>query len=178
MKPEMRKTSKPKISTLILLMTLLVLLGCEQSQEPVQDLSPQQVTVDDLGYYCNMIVAYHPGPKAQILLSKRDKAIWFSSVRDAVAFTMLPDEPKTIAAIYVTAMDQVEWEHPENEMDNWIVAKDAWFVIGSEKRGGMGQLEAVPFRSSASAEQFSQAHGGRVVAFSEIPKDYIMNSTE
>jgi len=152
--------------------------GCERSQEAVQDHSPQAVTVDDVGYYCNMIVAYHPGPKAQILLDKQDKAIWFSSVRDAVAFTVLPDEPKTIAAIYVTAMDQVEWEHPENQMENWIPAKDAWYVIGSDQRGGMGQMEAVPFRVSASAEQFSQVHGGQVVAFSEIPKDYILNSTE
>ena len=71
---------------------------------------------DAVGYYCSMIVVDHGGPKAQIYLDAEAKPIWFSSVRDAIAFTLLPDEPKAIAAIYVNDMGRGVWTRPDSPL--------------------------------------------------------------
>jgi copper chaperone NosL len=44
-------------------------------------------------------------------------------------------------------------------------------------KGGMGGEEAVPFSDKAAAEKFAAEHGGRVVAFAEVPKDYVLGGT-
>lgn len=155
---------------------LLLIAACsDPSQTALQP--PQPVSDDRIGHYCNMIVVNHTGPKGQVILMDRRDAYWFTSVRDTLAFTLLPEEPKNIHAIYVTAMDDSEWDHPENDSANWILANNAWYVIGSEKRGGMGQLEAIPFRDKSLAEAFAQKHGGRAIAYAEIPSEYILGSS-
>lgn len=135
------------------------------------------MTRDDIGYYCNMIVADHSGPKGQILLSNKEKAIWFTSVRDAVAFTLLPEEPNNIAAFFVTTMDESDWEHPEKQNGNWIQAKSAWYVINSKRRGGMEQMEVIPFKQKRFASEFIQQYEGDIVSYIDIPKDYILGNT-
>ncbi|MBL1141214.1 MAG: copper resistance protein CopZ [Proteobacteria bacterium] len=153
-----------------------VLVACDSSS-PKQSYTPQVVTRDAIGYYCNMIVEDHSGPKGQIILTNKEKAIWFTSIRDAIAFSMLPDEPKNIASFFVTAMDEAEWEHPEAQVDNWIKAQSAWFVINSAQRGGMGQMEAIPFKHKQSANSFISKHGGEILSYTEIPENYILENT-
>ncbi len=133
---------------------------------------PRPLDPDALAYYCGMVVADHPGPKGQIILTDRDDPIWFSSVRDAIAFTLSPSEPRNIAAFYVNDMTDTDWNKPGP--DTWIDAYRAWYVIGSDKRGGMGAPEAIPFKEKAAAEAFAATHGGSVVSFDAMPKDYIL----
>ena len=91
-----------------------------------------------------MNVLEHTGPKGQIILASRKEPVWFSSARDAISFTMLPEEPKDIRAIYVSDMAKApNWDQPGTT--NWVDAKQASFVIGSQMKGGMGGDEAVPF---------------------------------
>ncbi len=151
----------------------LVLGGCGEEVAEVPP-PPQPLTREVIGHYCGMIVADHEGPKAQIFVSGASAPVWFSSVRDAIAFTLLPEEPKHLAAIWVTDMGKAsDWSHPENDQA-WIDAKSAFYVLGSSVQGGMGQAEAVPFAGRAAAEAFAQLHGGRVVAFADIPQSYIL----
>src|SRR5690606_25844395 len=97
--------------------------------------------------------------------------------RDAVAFTMLPDEPKTVAAIYVSDMAAApSWAEPGAE--NWIDAREAFYVIGSTVRGGMGAQETVPFSAEQAAQDFAARHGGAVVRFADIPVDYVLGGGE
>lgn len=154
----------------------LALFACDNST-PKQNYTPQAVTRNDIGYYCNMIVEDHSGPKGQIILTDTDKAIWFTSVRDAVAFTLLPEEAKNIAAFFVTAMDDAEWNHPEKQNSNWTTAQSAWYVIESNQRGGMGQMEVIPFKQQKSASDFVEKYGGNIVSYVDIPKDYILGNT-
>lgn len=127
------------------------------------------LTEEAMGRYCGMNVLEHPGPKGQVILDQVLEPIWFSSVRDTVAFTMLPDEPKDIAAIYVSDMTKApSWESPGAE--NWTDARTAHYVIHSGRKGGMGADELVPFSSRAAAELFARENGGIVVAFQDIPK--------
>jgi hypothetical protein len=46
----------------------------------------------------------HPGPNGQIFIKGQAEPVWFASVRDTVAFTLLPEEPKDVTAIYVNDM--------------------------------------------------------------------------
>ena len=122
-----------------------------------------------------MNVLEHPGPKGQIILASRIEPVWFSSARDALAFTMLPEEPKDIRAIYVSDMAKApSWEEPG--ANNWVDAKQALFVVGSRIKGGMGADEAVPFSDRAAANSFASENGGRVLAFAEVPRDYVLGA--
>ncbi len=151
----------------------LLLLAAACGEEQMGEAPPPaELTREAIGHYCKMIVQDHKGPKGQIFLSGKPEPIWFSSVRDTLAFTLLPEEPKDIAAIYVNDMGRASWDQPE--AGTWIEAKSAWYVIGSTRQGGMGAPEAVPFSKRADAEDFAAAHKGRVVAFSEIPSDAIL----
>lgn len=154
---------------------LAVITGCTAQGEVVP---PAPFALNDaaMGRYCGMNLLEHPGPKGQVILSHLpDEPIWFSSVRDTVAFTLLPEEPKNIAAIYVSDMAAApSWEEPGAE--NWIDAKLAHYVVGSSVMGGMGAPEAVPFSTAEAAAQFAQANGGEVVGFAQIPADYILGA--
>ena len=97
-------------------------------------------------------------------------------MRDAIAFTRLPEEPRDITAIWVNDMGRTtNWEAPE--AGAWTDAHSAWFVIASSQAGGMGAAEAVPFGTEPPAQAFVAAHGGRVVRLAEIPDDYVLGWT-
>lgn len=162
------------VRVLVAIALALSLAACnERAAEPVPP--PQALNAEAIGRYCGMNVLEHPGPKGQIVLASRIDPVWFSSARDAVAFTMMPDEPRDIRAIYVSDMGRAEsWDAPGAE--NWVEARKASFVIESDRRGGMGTPEAVPFGERAAAEKFAAQHGGRVVGFSDIPRDYVLGN--
>lgn len=153
-----------------LLLFIFLVAACEKTQ-PLEVAPAQTLTREANGYYCLMTVINHSGPKGQIILSDKKQALWFTSVRDTIAFTLSPEEPKNIAAIYVNDMSDANWDNPGE--DNWIDAREAWYVLGSKRSGGMGAAEAVPFSTKEQAELFSSNQGGNVYAFAEIPKDYI-----
>ena len=136
---------------------------------------PVALTSDAMGVFCGMNLLEHPGPKGQIITASRIDPFWFTSVRDTVAFTLMPDQPRDIRAIYVSDMARApSWDDPG--ATNWIDARKAFFVIESRKQGGMGAAEAVPFGNRAAADAFVAANGGQVVTFAEIPSAYVLGS--
>lgn len=159
---------------LVIASVSLLFAGCDDADAPPPP--AQELTGSEISYYDQMIVLDHAGPKAQILLESRDEPVWFSSVRDAFAFQFLPEEPRDIAAIYVTDMGRAEsWDDPGPGV--WIEARNAFFVVGSEMRGGMGAEEPVPFGDRGAAEAFAVRHGGRIAVFDEVPEDYVLGAT-
>jgi copper chaperone NosL len=158
----------------VLLFVGLALAGC--NEENIAELPPaHELTDSAIGNYCGMKLVEHSGPKSQIILASREEPVWFSSARDAFAFTMLPEEPKDIRAIYVSDMAKApSWEKPG--ATNWVDARRAFFVIGSRLKGGMGADETVPFSDKGAAEKFTAENGGRVVLFADMPRDYVLGS--
>lgn len=155
------------------LLAAALLAGCDRQSSPPSSSAPAEVQAEATGYYCGMLLVDHEGPKGQIHLESRSQPVWFSSVRDTIAFTRLPEEPRDIKAIYVNDMARTsEWEQPEPGA--WVEARQAWFVIDSDRRGGMGAPEAVPFSDPAAAEAFRAAHHGRVVRLADIPDAYVL----
>lgn len=154
---------------LFALTLLLLITACEKTQT-VEAPPAQTLSREANGYYCLMTVINHDGPKGQIILSDKQEALWFTSVRDTIAFTLSPEEPKNVAAIYVNDMSDADWDNPG--VDNWIDAHDAWFVLGSNLAGGMGAPEAVPFSTKEKAALFASKQGGSVYTFATMPHDY------
>ncbi len=153
------------------LLVPLAFAGCQK--ETARLPLPQKMTVESIGHYCGMNLLEHPGPKGQIFAASLIEPVWFSSVRDTIAFTMLPDEPKDVQAIYVSDMAKApSWDKPGAE--NWVEARKALFVIGSRVKGGMGGDEAVPFSDRGAAEKFMSENGGRIVTFDQVPRDYVL----
>lgn len=158
----------------LLFLMSLTLVGCGQKTDAPTP-PPFPLTGQAVGHYCGMNLLEHKGPKGQIILASRAEPIWFSSARDAFSFTMLPEEPKDIRAVYVSDMGKAEsWANPG--ATNWVEARKAYFVIGSTKLGGMGAPETVPFSDRSAAEKFATEFGGRVVTFDEVPRDYVLGS--
>ncbi len=162
----------PVVLGTLSLMVALGSCGQESTEEPPK---PYALTSSAIGYYCGMNVMEHSGPKGQVILASRTDPVWFSSARDTIAFTMLPEEPKDIRAIYVSDMAKaLSWEDPG--ANNWVDAQKAFFVIGSAVQGGMGAPEVIPFSDRAAAGKFVAERGGQVVTFEQIPQNYVLGS--
>jgi len=158
----------------VLIGGMMLLTACGPEEEFVR---PQwvELTREAAGHYCQMIVLDHPGPKAQVHIAGLPQPVWFAQVRDAIAFTRMPEEPKDIAAIYVSDMGKAEsWDKPG--ATNWIAIEDAMFVIGSKGRGGMGAPETIPFATKAAAETYRASHGGTIVSYSDVPDDAVFGT--
>jgi copper chaperone NosL len=164
-----------KIHAVFAAFLALTLVGCNE-EDQISMPAPVELSGDEIGHYCNMIVQDHMGPKAHLFVAGRDEPYWFTSVRDALAFTMLPEEPRNILVVYVNDMARASWDAPEQE--TWIDARSANFVVGSSRRGGMGALEVVPFSSEEAAASFVETYGGHMVAYSEVPRDYVLSSDD
>lgn len=162
------------LSCLAAMLALLALCACsdEASGPPP---APHKLTAEAVGHYCGMNLHEHTGPKGQIILASQNAPVWFSSARDAFSYTMLDEEAKDVRAVYVSDMGKAaSWDNPGD--DNWVDARQAFFVIGSGKQGGMGAPETIPFSERAAAEKFAGEHGGKVVTFAEVPADYVLSS--
>ncbi len=165
-----------RLALACILLVPFLLAGCNERQAATIP-PPHKMTAEAIGHYCGMNLFEHRGPKGQILVASLIEPVWFSSVRDAFAFTMLPDEPKDIQAIYVSDMGKAKsWDKPG--ADNWVEARKALFVIQSRVKGGMGGDEVVPFSERAAAEKFAAENGGRIVRFAEVPRDYVLGSND
>jgi copper chaperone NosL len=151
----------------------LALSACDDTTKTAAAPTPIEPTQASIAHFCNMAVLEHPGPKGQIFLKNKIEPVWFASVRDTVAFTLLPEEPKDIVAIYVNDMGKAEDSlHPK--AGGWIDARGAWYVLGSDFDAAMGGREAVPFGAEADARRFAAIHGGTVARFGEVPQEYVL----
>lgn len=163
------------VRSLVAVLLLSLLAACGSDDRDADSLpTPQTNIADAVGHYCGMALNEHTGPKGQIFLQGRANPVWFSAIKQVFAYTVLPEEPKTISAIYVNDMAGAELGQ-QADPNAWINAQEAYYVIESRYIGGMGAEDAMPFGQHAQAEAFAQAHGGRVVSFHDVPDRYIFS---
>ena len=149
------------------------LAACSEQQASTEIPLPVALSEEAVGHYCNMTILEHTGPKAQIHLANNPHPLWFSQVRDGIAFTRSPEETYEAVVVYVNDMGKAsDWDFPGFE--TWIDAREAWFVIGSRKTGGMGTPEVIPFGTEQTASGFVKDNGGQVVRLAEIPDAYVL----
>lgn len=159
-----------------LLLAIFALSACKE--EVAQNIGPQEMTLETLGHYCQMNLLEHGGPKAQVILEGMPAPLFFSQVRDAIAYSRAPEQMAPILAIYVNDMGAASatWDKPGE--GNWIIAERAFYVVGSAREGGMGAPETVPFSSRDSARAFAITEGGRVLTLAEITDDMVLAPVE
>tara|TARA_R110002110_G_scaffold406184_1_gene625850 strand:- start:993 stop:1544 length:552 start_codon:yes stop_codon:yes gene_type:complete len=168
---------KRLMSSTLIIAGLVLVSGCNEQDVVAELPGPIALTEEALGHYCNMNILEHTGPKAQIHLKNIQFPVWFSQVRDAIAYTRLPEETLEPISIYVNDMGRaISWDYPGN--DTWIDINKAFFVIGSARAGGMGAPEAIPFGSQDQAEAFRALHGGDVRSLDHIPDDYVLGPVD
>ena len=110
---------------------------------------------------CGMFVAKYPK--------------WVALMKDAKGNKLYFDGVKDMMKYY--------FNNPNEKFDTILVsdfytlkpldAKKAWFVIGSNVYGPMGE-ELIPFRTEEDAKVFMQEHyGKKIIRFDEIKEDYL-----
>lgn len=155
------------------LILILLLAACREDK--VQSIDPVPLSVEAVGYFCQMDLLEHPGPKAQVhLQGLPGQPLFFSQVRDAVAYSRLPEQSYPILAIWVSDMgaEGATWDNPGAE--NWIHAGDAHYVVGSSREGGMGAPELVPFADVQDARAFAAENGGTVMDLVTVPDSAVI----
>lgn len=156
-------------------LALTTLVACEK-EDTVRP-AALALTEDATGHYCGMALTEHAGPQAQVHIAGQADPLWFTQVRDAVAYLRSPEETAETVAVYVSDMGRASsWAAPG--ADNWTDAETAHFVIESGSRGGMGAPEVVPFADEADALAFADTEGGRVVTLDEVPDAYVLAPIE
>lgn len=162
---------------LALLLPLAFVAGCkdETAQRPLPD--PLVLTEEAAGHYCQMVILEHQGPKAQVHLAGFPAPLWFSQVRDGIAYLKSPEQSAEILVLYVNDMGEaISWTEPG--IDNWINASTAYFIVGSDAIGGMGAPEIAPFSDQTKAKQFATEHGGDIMRLDEIPAEVVLSPVE
>ena len=164
------------LRSVLFLAMLALVSACKE--EAAQNIAPQDMNAETLGHYCQMNLLEHPGPKAQVFLEGHPAPLFFSQVRDAVAYMRAPEQVAPILAVYVNDMGRpgATWDKPGD--GNWIAADKAFYVVGSARAGGMGAPETVPFSSRDGASAFALAEGGRVLALADITDAMVLAPVE
>jgi nitrous oxide reductase accessory protein NosL len=115
---------------------------------------------------CGMFVVKYP--KWVALIDVDGKNYYFDGVKDMMKFYIFdvdfPYDRKTITQIKVTDFYTLQ------SLD----AKQAFYVIGSDVFGPMGN-ELIPFRTKKAAENFMSDHRGeKIIRFYEISPELVM----
>ncbi len=159
----------PRLLMLIPLLFSLLLAGCGES-EPEALAAAQPIEAGDSCHVCGMLIEEHPGPKGEAFLEAQGEALKFCSTLDLFAFLKQPENETRLSHAYVHDIGVTPWGQPSDEA--FILASEAWYVVGHDRRGSMGHTLA-SFAEQADADAFREAHGGELVAYEEIDLDLL-----
>jgi copper chaperone NosL len=156
-----------KMKKWIVIVTVLFLVFSVQGSIAAGPKAGEGVNKESRCPVCGMFVAKYPQWLTQVNMSD-DSAEVFDGVKDMMAYYFSPQQFG--AAKGITAGDVFVRAYYSQE---WIDAKKAMFVIGSDVYGPMGH-ELIPFASQAGAESFfKDHHGSKIYSFSEITPEIV-----
>ncbi|MEZ5444689.1 MAG: nitrous oxide reductase accessory protein NosL [Gammaproteobacteria bacterium] len=139
---------------------MLALAAC--SKAPTST-APVEIGDDTACALDGMLLRDYPGPKAQLQYAESEPEFFCDTVE---MFSMLlrPEQARRVVAAYTQDMAKAEWNQPRGE---WIDARQAFYVQGSNLMGSMGPTFAA-FSRREDAEAFAREHGGKVLRFEEV----------
>lgn len=158
----MMSTPLPRLLTLLALLALLA--GCEQATQKVA--AAVELSHDTYCSLDGMLLADYPGPKAQIHYAQSEPEFFCDTV-EMFSIYLQPEQQKRVTAVFVNDMGKSEWERPAGQ---WIDARQAFYVVGSRRRGSMGPTFA-SFAEESAARAFAEKEGGKVLRFNEVTPD-------
>lgn len=126
----------------------------------------EPVDNQDICPVCNMLPAKYPKNKCQILTAEGE-VIHFCCTQ--CLFSYLKNHQQYgKPELKISLVWAIDYDNGE-----WIYAKNAYYVLGTDVPGPMGK-EAYPFFNGSTAEAFAIAHKGKVMRFGEVSIDHIM----
>ena len=146
------------------LFSLFIIIGAAYSieAEPIKPHPGSKCPV------CGMFVAKYPDWSSEIIYQD-GTVLFFDGAKDLFKFYFEPHKFKSnkqrqdIKGIYVTEYYDLDF----------IEAKNAFYVIGSDVYGPMGR-ELIPFKNEKDAEEFIRDHRGKkIIAFNDVDHDLI-----
>lgn len=146
-------------------LSALLLAACSQ---PAQTIGAKEPDADTACALDGMILKDYPGPKAQIQYAE-GKPDFFCDLMELFTVVLMPEQKRSMSAMYVQDMGQTDWAHP---VGHWIDAKQAYYVVGSKKVGSMGATFG-SFGKEQDAHAFMQQEGGRILSFDQITPDML-----
>jgi copper chaperone NosL len=160
---KMKMSKKPVV---ILVVFALGLSACGKTETAT--VQPMSLTQGASCSLDGMLLMDYPGPKAQIHYDHGDPDFFCDTV-EMFSIYLRPEQQKRITAVYTHDMGKASWEAPREE---WIDATKAFYVIGSNKLGGMGPTLA-SFARQEDAQAFAKVNGGKVLRFEEVTIDMV-----
>lgn len=149
-----------------LLMFVVFLAGCSgEAEKVVEKPAPVHFESADECHVCGMAITRFPGPKGEVITEKEQAVHKFCSTRDMFAWALQPENVVRKHTLYVHDMGQTEWASPDDAA--LVDAHDAFYVVGSERKGAMGKTLA-SFAEESAAHDFVIEHGGEVLQYGEI----------
>jgi len=156
---------------LFLSLVLVAVASCSEQSEQ-QQIIHQAVAIEsaDECHLCGMLITNFSGPKAELFRKGVTKADGnsvkkFCSTRDMFSFYLDPENKRNVTTILVHDMSKAPWDAPND--DFFIDARQAWYVVGSNKTGAMGKTLA-SFSAKTDADAFATEFGGHVIDFNAI----------
>lgn len=142
------------------MVAVCIFLSTAVAAEPVKTVSDNERCP-----VCGMFVAKYANWLAQIQLADGE-TVMFDGVKDMMAYFFEPQKygaKSAVEDVYVT----------EYYSQQWVDAKKALYVLGSDVMGPMGH-ELIPLASMKAAQSFLEDHKGtKIYSFSEIDRSLI-----
>ena len=128
---------------------------------------PTEVKGHERCIVCGMMVAKYPEWIAQIALAD-GKVLMFDGVKDMLVFYFFPEE-------YGGGGEIVEMAVKEYYSQEWLDASGAFYVVGSDVYGPMGE-EFIPCATREAAESFLRDHHGeQILPLEEITPELVQS---
>lgn len=154
-----------------LLMFAVFISGCSgEAEKVIEKPAPVHIESADECHVCGMAVTRFPGPKGEVITKKDQTVHKFCSTRDMFAWVLQPENVMRKHTLYVHDMSQTEWASPDDAA--LIDAREAFYVVGSERKGAMGQTLA-SFSTESAAQDFMMEYGGEVIQFDAITLEHL-----
>ncbi|TYC57527.1 nitrous oxide reductase accessory protein NosL [Marinobacter sp. BW6] len=160
-----------KLNWLLAALAAITLTACSGNEEQTMaQPEPVHFKSGDECHVCGMMIDNFPGPKGEAITEKNQHVRKFCSTRDMFAWALQPENVNRNHTLYVHDMAETEWASPDDT--SLIDAREAFYVVGSSRKGAMGPTLA-SFGNQADAGGFAAEHGGEVLAYSEITMDHL-----
>ncbi|MFT6916669.1 MAG: copper chaperone NosL [Motiliproteus sp.] len=150
----------------LMLASLFLITAC--SEDKPATLAAQQAAAIESGdecHLCGMLIGNFPGPKGQLYQRGQSQTKKFCSTRDLFAYLLDPEHQHSIQSVFVHDMAVTPWDHPDAE--TYIDARQAWYVVGSSRKGAMGPTLA-SFSAKDAATAFAEEYGGQLYRFEQL----------
>ena len=159
-----------RLVSLLFAALFALLIGCSGEPETATLAAAQPIDAGDSCHVCGMLIKGFAGPKGEAFMQGQKTPFKFCSTMDLFSFLLQPENETQLSHAYVHDMSDVAWEKPND--DAFVLASEAWYVVGHDQPGAMGHTLA-SFAQRDAADAFRQQHGGEVIAYADITLDLL-----